>query len=298
MEAPGADAPAQRVTVAGVGRWGERVVQILLDERADVALVSRPGSPRRAHLEELFPGCPIFADADAALGAGYDGRLFVCTPTPRHADDAVHALELGVDTFVEKPLATTKVDAELVRETARSRGRRTLVGHVFLFSDLFEEIVRLGAADPPRQMRAAWHRPVLRHLDVGWELLPHPISIALTLFERHVDSVHRSGPFGPDRALIDLTFGSGRRAKIVAVRSPTRRTLVEVETASGRVLRWDDRGLWAVEDGRPAVVLEAQREPLRHEIRSFLAPPSDTGEAVSDAAFGVDVVEVIEQAAR
>lgn len=48
--------------------------------------------------------------------------VYVATPHPMHADNAVLALEAGKHVLVEKPFTLTGAEAERVREVARARG--------------------------------------------------------------------------------------------------------------------------------------------------------------------------------
>jgi len=52
------------------------------------------------------------------------------TYSDTHADYAIAAMEKGAHVFVEKPLATTVLDANRVADTARALNRKLVVGYI------------------------------------------------------------------------------------------------------------------------------------------------------------------------
>ncbi|MCL2783109.1 MAG: Gfo/Idh/MocA family oxidoreductase [Propionibacteriaceae bacterium] len=53
----------------------------------------------------------------------------VCTANASHAEIAVAALEAGKDVLLEKPMATTMQDCQLIADTARATGRLLMLDH-------------------------------------------------------------------------------------------------------------------------------------------------------------------------
>lgn len=60
--------------------------------------------------------------------------VLVATPHMVHAKAAIDALESGAHVYLEKPMASTLEDALKLAETARSRSRILVVGHVYRFA--------------------------------------------------------------------------------------------------------------------------------------------------------------------
>ena len=60
--------------------------------------------------------------------------VVIATPTKTHYRLAKRALEAGLHTFVEKPLATRSDECADLINCADSNGRVLFVGHVFLYS--------------------------------------------------------------------------------------------------------------------------------------------------------------------
>ena len=66
-------------------------------------------------------GVRAFTDLTRMLDSGVE-MLCVCTPHPLHAPHALAAIEAGVHVLVEKPLAATLWDCDLILNAAQKRG--------------------------------------------------------------------------------------------------------------------------------------------------------------------------------
>lgn len=55
------------------------------------------------------------------------GMAVICTAHPYHAQPAIQAMEAGAHIIIEKPLAATLQDCDLIIETSRRTGRKTAV---------------------------------------------------------------------------------------------------------------------------------------------------------------------------
>jgi predicted dehydrogenase len=75
-------------------------------------------------------GCRVTA---SLAEAGPLDALLICTPAPVHARAALDAMRDGLDVFVEKPLATSLIDARSVRDAAARSDRVLAVGYNLRF---------------------------------------------------------------------------------------------------------------------------------------------------------------------
>ena len=132
--------------MVGLGGWGRRHARAL--SRLD-----------GVHLVAVADTCEaqVLAEADRSAVAGYrDGPalidsekldvLFVCTPPMAHAESVVTALDAGVDVFVEKPLARTLDDSELILDAVQRSGLVCAVGYQWRAIDFLPR-VREALAD-------------------------------------------------------------------------------------------------------------------------------------------------------
>jgi predicted dehydrogenase len=153
-----------RIGVVGVG------------ERARLALhAHRPGGGSRVvacadphprggqAARELFgPEVPVLPDHRALLERDLDA-VMVFTPDHLHARGVLDALHAAVPVFVEKPLAVTTEDCDLVLRTAQATGTRLYVGHNLRHAPVVREMRRLVEAGAIGRVRAVWCRHFVGH---------------------------------------------------------------------------------------------------------------------------------------
>jgi predicted dehydrogenase len=126
-------AACARVAVIGLGFMGSRWARALAEHAgAEVRIVSdvREDVGRKAadDLSARFVADPLEAAADPEVDA-----VVVCTPEHLHLEPALAAIEAGKVAMVEKPLAHTVQDCELIRDRARALGVPVLAGHILRF---------------------------------------------------------------------------------------------------------------------------------------------------------------------
>jgi predicted dehydrogenase len=120
-----------RVLVVGCGNMGSSHAKAYhADPGLAVAgLVDRAAGPRRA-LAAALGGVAEFDDYGRALAATRPDCVAVCTYPDTHAALTLEAFAAGCHVFVEKPLATTVVEAEQVVAEAKRSGRKLVVGYI------------------------------------------------------------------------------------------------------------------------------------------------------------------------
>ncbi|WP_100501366.1 Gfo/Idh/MocA family protein [Geodermatophilus chilensis] len=169
-----------RIAVVGYGYWGSKHVRVLSSTPAvDVTIVDGQAS-RLAEAAAHYPSARLATTLDDVIDEV--DAVVVATPPGTHAPIAIRALEAGRHVLVEKPLATSVEDAELLVETAARRGVQLMVGHTFEYNAAvwkLRELVRSGAlgrilyVDTARLSLGRYQSDV----NVIWDLAPHDISI-------------------------------------------------------------------------------------------------------------------------
>jgi len=125
------------VSVVGVGKIGRKHARILAS-MPDVTL-----GPLVDVDEER--AADVAAALDARTGTLDDAVtaadcLFVCTPDDEHVESAAAAIERGLHTFVEKPLATSAAAAEELQAAAAESDAVHAVGHVLRFDPRYRAV--------------------------------------------------------------------------------------------------------------------------------------------------------------
>ena len=109
-----------------------------------VGLVNRSGIVEHIDLQEY----PIFKDFHTALDTTRPDLVVIATYSDSHAEYSIAAMEQGAHVFVEKPLATSVPDAELVVAKARETGAKLVIGYILRhhpgWMRLIKEARRLG----------------------------------------------------------------------------------------------------------------------------------------------------------
>ncbi|WP_448642084.1 Gfo/Idh/MocA family protein [Geodermatophilus sp. URMC 63] len=169
-----------RVAVVGYGYWGSKHVRVLSSvPGVDVTVVD--GHPLRlVEAAAHHPSAGMAPRLDDVLSEV--DAVVVATPPGSHAGIALRALETGKHVLVEKPLATSVEDAELLVQTAARQGVQLMVGHTFEYNAAvwkLRELVQSGAlgrilyVDTARLSLGRYQSDV----NVIWDLAPHDISI-------------------------------------------------------------------------------------------------------------------------
>ncbi len=156
-----------RVGVVGVGHLGRHHARILagLDGVALVGVADNRIEQARTVAGPL--NTQAYADYRELLDRV--DAISVAVPTCLHREIAGAFLKRGLPTLVEKPLATSLVEAEELVQLARERGALLQVGHIERFNPAFAALAR-----------RAWCRSMSR--PTGWARTPsaRPISASST----------------------------------------------------------------------------------------------------------------------
>jgi len=107
------------VGLAGLGRFG-KLHAAVLGEMAGVELaaICDPQPDEVAAIVARYPGARGFADFEEMLDNVDLDAVFIVSPEPFHAEQALTTLSRGIPTFTEKPLAMTSTEGERVATAA------------------------------------------------------------------------------------------------------------------------------------------------------------------------------------
>jgi predicted dehydrogenase/nucleoside-diphosphate-sugar epimerase len=178
------------VLIAGAGSMAAhhtRAVQALAS-RAELVGIADPDPAARRRLAELAPGAREADSLEQWLAAGQADVVHVCTPQQTHAELAARALAAGCHVYVEKPFATTAMEAQAVLDQAKSRGLSVCAGHQLLCEaparaalELLPHLGRLTHVESYfafRPLRRAGTGALLASDEQLLDILPHPIYLA------------------------------------------------------------------------------------------------------------------------
>ncbi|WP_248963932.1 Gfo/Idh/MocA family protein [Sphaerisporangium perillae] len=148
-----------RIGVAGFGLRRSVALEAHRPGRGSrVVAVCDPREEALADARRLI-GPQVRATGDFAglLDADVDAVIIV-TPDHTHAELAVRSLKAGKPTFVEKPLAITLEDCDLILRTAREERTRLYVGHNMRHMPVVRTMRRLITEGAIGEVKAVWCR--------------------------------------------------------------------------------------------------------------------------------------------
>ena len=188
-----------RIGILGLGYWGPNLVRVLSSlPQCEVTALCDLNVRRLKEFCDLFPSVIGSTDKSKVLTRDVVDAVVIATPTKTHYGLAKEALEEGLHTFVEKPLATSTAECEDLIELAESQDLKLFVGHVFLYSPAvvkLKEMVISGELGDVCHMRSNRLNlgPVRHDANALWDLAPHDVSIMLELLGTPPVSVSCSG---------------------------------------------------------------------------------------------------------
>ncbi|MEX2315993.1 MAG: Gfo/Idh/MocA family oxidoreductase [Pirellulales bacterium] len=320
-----------RMGIIGLGHWGPNLVRCFQDlPECRVAYVCDRDNEKLRHVCERFPEIIGTTDDTDVLRRDRVDAVVIATPTKTHFRLARNALDQGLHTFVEKPLATSSQECLELIDQAQAGGCVLFVGHVFLYSAAvakLKEIVSSGELGEICYISSTRLNlgPVRHDVNALWDLAPHDTSIILELMGSSPISVGCSGLAYLDRSIHDvcnLTMQfSDNRIGIVHVSwlDPHKRRVMTI-VGNRKMAVYDDieplEKIRIYDNGvEPAPFASSfgeflyscrygdiysprikETEPLRAETRSFIDAIVSGHPPKTDGWNGLRVVEVIEAA--
>ncbi len=307
-----------RMGVVGTGSLGFHHARILRDVEGVEMVGIHDARPQRAREVEAELGVTVHESLEALLDAA--DAVVVAVPTTAHEAVAVPALERGVHTLVEKPMAPDLAAADRMLAAAERGGAVVQIGHV----ERFNPAIR--AAEPfldhplfVESHRMAPFTPRSTDVAVVLDLMIHDVDLVGSLVGRPVVDIAASGvPVltpNVDIANARLTFEGGAVANLTASRvsvermrkirlfQPSGYLSLNLAEGTGEFLRLK-KGIPALTGDGPIPAPPAEglaglverielrgdgAEPLRKELESFRdavrgdRPPAVSGRAGREA---------------
>jgi len=249
--------------------------------------------------------------------------VMVATPAETHYANACAALASGKDLFVEKPL-TVDVDEGLdLIARAEAADRVLMVGHLLEYHPAIvklKELVHSGELGKLRYVTS-------NRLNLGkirteenalWSFAPHDIGVILSLVGDMPFEVVATGgcyvqPNIADVTVTSLLFDNGVRShiyvswlhpfkeqKLIVVGS---RRMATYDDVQKQLLLYDLHVDWT--EGQPIPVSSPARvvtfgagEPLRLECEHFLKCLETRQQPLTDGAYGLRVLRILQAAQR
>lgn len=320
-----------RIGLIGYGYWGPNLVRNFGACPLTEPVAVCDASPvRRAAVARVHPGLATVASVDEMLELPLDA-VAIATPVSTHYPLAMQCLDSGKDVLVEKPLAGSVREAQLLTDRAAKLGRVLMVDHTYLFNNgvrRMKELVESGDLGELHYVDSVRINLGLFQNDVNviWDLAPHDLSIVEYLLGTPPRSISAWGCAHAnteieDIAYVNVDYGEKLMANFhvnwlspVKVRqmivAGSRKSLIYNDLNLTEPLKVFDRGieLTEAEDTqrlrvgyRTGDVWSPHIEPgeaLQAMVTHFAECIRGRAEPVSDGRMGVRVVRLLEAATR
>jgi UDP-N-acetylglucosamine 3-dehydrogenase len=124
-----------RYAVIGLGWFGEKHCEALASiPNVELLALCTRRPQRLREVAQRFDVQHTYTDYDALLANPNVDAVSVVTMWDQHAAPTLAALRAGKHVFVEKPLASTRVDCDAIVEAAHAASGCFMVGHICRFN--------------------------------------------------------------------------------------------------------------------------------------------------------------------
>jgi predicted dehydrogenase len=214
-----------RVGVIGYGYWGPNLVRnFIAAEGSVVVAVCDVREERLLPLRKLYPSLETHSSPnDLIQNTGVDA-VVIATPVSSHFELAMASLKAGKHVLVEKPLASTSVQARKLIAEAAARKLVLMVDHTFVYTDAVRKMRDLIASKALGQIyyydAVRVNLGLFQHdVNVIWDLAIHDLSIMDHVLPTRPVAVSATGishvPGQPENvAYITLFFAGAQIAHV------------------------------------------------------------------------------------
>ncbi|HQS83689.1 MAG: hypothetical protein B7Y25_01850 [Alphaproteobacteria bacterium 16-39-46] len=313
-----------KCVVVGCGSWGENLVRTLVSLEALGGIVEK-NETRALDLSKLYH-IPVFEFEDVLKNDAIHG-IFIATSSQDRGSLAQQAFEHQKHVFIEKPVAFTEKNAQILYDVSLKSNRHIMGGHLLLHHPVFQKMKDMVQKEMIGEIKCLQtsrknfgkffkNESVLwdfgpHDLSMIWELLPtckkkmpHQIT-SQALYEREdiADVVETTLLFSDIAVQMSLSrLSPYKEQKIVAL--GTKGSLCFDDTKP-----WDEKLLYTPilfnSEDKEALPLKKdekyikvpEEEPLKNECLAFLRAiqKNEKSEAFLEALMVTSILEKIQK---
>lgn len=324
-----------RIGLIGYGYWGPNLVRNFADVPDAQPVGIADLSPERiARAQRRHPAVRATHDARELIRDASIDAIVIATPVATHFELAREALANGKHVLVEKPIAASSSQTEILIDEAASRRLVLMAGHTFVFNPAVQRIRQLVVdgelGDLYYYDSVRINLGLFQHdVNVLWDLAVHDLAIMDYVLDERPVAVSASGlahvPNGPeDIAYLTMFFESSKSLighvhvnwlAPVKVRRTllggSRRMVVYDDLEVSEKVKVYDKGIslssspenvYAMLVGYRSGDMWAPNlpvtEPLQAEARHFVSCIANGSRPVTDGESGLRVVRLLEAASE
>lgn len=313
-----------KIGVIGTGHMGRNHVRNIVEEKRFDFVGIYDTDLEQARDVTLKYGIKAFETMEQLLSEVE--AVVVAVPSSLHKTVALKAAEYGVHALVEKPLATTSHDAEIISQVFQEKNLKLAVGHIERFNPVFQELQKLVDSRDIYYVEACRYSPFngsgrITDTSVVEDLMIHDVDLVCSLLEgKELTSIHgrgesiRSGR--TDFATCLMDFGGKAHAIVNASRiSQNKERTIIVHTADSCIYAdllaktleiYKSTNLTIdltkdnsyKQDGVIQKIYIPIAEPLRSELVAFYESVANGAPILVDGEVGVQAIRICENVAK
>ena len=296
-----------RIGIVGVGFWGRNHLRVLKELGIQVSAICDVSRERALKISREYGIERFYTSLDEMLRKEKLDAVTICTPSVTHSDCAVKALESGLHTFVEKPLASTVDECLRIIDAMNSSNRIVMTGFIERFNPAVMKAMELLEAGEMGDVimlhgrRIGWWPERIGDVGVVKDTAIHDIDLTRFFFRQDPVQVYaRGGRYVhklEDHVQSILTFEDHSKTAFIEANWLTPRKKREMTiTGSNGVLSIRFLSQELVLEKADIVIepIIKQREPLKLELQHFIECISMGRKPLADAIDGLKAVAIAE----
>ncbi len=320
-----------KIGIIGLGHWGPNFNRTFTDlAGSEVTAICDFSEARLRHAHAKLPNAFTTRNIDEMLNKKCVDAVVIATPTKTHYSIAKKALEAGLHVFVEKPMATSERDCQVLIDIAEAKNLILFVGHLFLYNEAVKELKKQSTKDNLGNICYLSSQrlnlgPIRRDVNALWDLAPHDISIMLDILGRIPVAVNCQGlaylndevhdvctltmHFEPKcMATINVSWLNPNKTRLLTIVGEKKMAIYDdleplekIKIYNKRVETMQDSNSYgeyqtSFKYGDTISPYLHQIEPLKTECQQFLDSIKNNVNPRTDGINGLEVVKVLEAA--
>ena len=293
----------KKIAIIGLGKWGKN----LLREFSNVSCVTkchtRGNQKNISWLRKNYPKVVHTTSIRDILTDKNIDAVAISTPINSHFKIAKNALESGKHVFVEKPMASSVIEAKQLIKIAKSKNLNLFVGHVFLYNEIFKKIKKIDRQESITYAHFAWKKFGTFDEDIFKNLLSHDISLILALFGSP-NRIRLTNNVGfittSDRISLELNFTRNRKCEVSIDRiSPHKEKSVTFLTKKNLFV-WNDDELLRFDKRSQSFkkIYQSKNTPLHLECKKFIANITSKKVSYDSSFLALNVTRILSKLSK
>lgn len=314
-----------KIAVIGCGEWGKHLIRNFF-ELGFLHSVCDNNLELANHFAKKFnTKCSTY---DKILNDSSIKGIVLAVPAYLHYTLALDAFNKGKSVFVEKPIAMSVSETELMIASAKKNKVKLMVGHLMRYHPIFNKIKKIvdsgkiGEINYLYSNRLSFGR-VRSNEDVIWSFAPHDISMVISLLNEQPEFVFTKASSMIQKNILDiasihLDFKSGIKTKIsISWLNPFKEVKLTIVGKKATIV-FDDTKNWNekltiysydfshkinfinryLKHTSVEYIKVPQEEPLKIECQHFIDVIEKNIEPKTNGYEGLDVVKILTAASN